>query len=284
MISIDQRGGPAGGIRGFLNDGTISFRHHAHLDTAAFGHCDYAYRNRGLPSDLQIKYDNNGLEVSIDHKLCFRADKVSLPHDYYLGLTAASSATPDSFEVASFITTTITSQTQTQNQNQNNQNTNQNNNQQQQEPLSIEHIRDALATTLQSSTDQFTDLHTRLQSIGHNTENLFTEYRRSSAALAGRIEELHSKLARYDQLQGVQAQIANLEHAVQELRRSLQSGRGEGAANTANAAATADAERDGRWGVGSYCFVLLLVVGLAVGGFGLWKRRGEDGWKGGKYL
>lgn len=48
----------------------------------AFGRCDYAYRNRGRPSNIQVKHTNAGLEVTVDGKDCFKTGKVGPP--FYL--------------------------------------------------------------------------------------------------------------------------------------------------------------------------------------------------------
>ena len=67
----------AGSIRGFLNDGTTDFKNQPHLESLAFGHCDYSYRNLGRPSKLQLKQDSSGFEVNVDGNPCFRSDIVS---------------------------------------------------------------------------------------------------------------------------------------------------------------------------------------------------------------
>ncbi|MCJ1399093.1 hypothetical protein MMC11_002295 [Xylographa trunciseda] len=106
VLVIDMHGGQAGSIRGFLNDGSTDFKNHHHLESLAFGHCDYSYRNLGRPSKLQLKQDSSGFEVNVDGNLCFRSDKVLLPSDNYFGITAASSDTPDSFEIYKFVLST----------------------------------------------------------------------------------------------------------------------------------------------------------------------------------
>ena len=99
-LVVDTHGGTSGSIRGFLNDGTKDHRNDPHVDSLAFGHCDYAYRNLGRPSKLTMKTSPSiGLQVFIDDKPCFRSNKITLPSEYSLGITAASSETPDSFEV-----------------------------------------------------------------------------------------------------------------------------------------------------------------------------------------
>lgn len=97
-IVIDSVGGVQK-IRGFLNDGNTDFKSHHTVESLAFGHCDYNYRNLGRPSKLQLKYGSNGLAVTIDGNPCFSTPQVALPANYNFGLTAASSDPPDSFEV-----------------------------------------------------------------------------------------------------------------------------------------------------------------------------------------
>jgi mannose-binding lectin 1 len=94
-----------GSIRGFLNDGSIAYNQHANVDSLAFGHCDYSYRNLGRPSVVEIKHSGAIFEVIVDQKLCFQTTKVGLPSGYKFGVTAATPDTPDSFEVFKFAVT-----------------------------------------------------------------------------------------------------------------------------------------------------------------------------------
>lgn len=68
-----------GGIRGFMNDGTLDYKNYHSVDSLAFGHCDYPYRNLGRPSKLQIKQEAGVFEVKVDDKTCFASDKVFDP-------------------------------------------------------------------------------------------------------------------------------------------------------------------------------------------------------------
>lgn len=104
-LLIDPLGGRAGGIRAFLNDGTIDYSN-ADVSTLPFGHCDYAYRNLGRPSKLQMHQDSTGLEVLVDGQRCFKAEGVSLPAEHYFGITANTGDMPDSFELFKFVTQT----------------------------------------------------------------------------------------------------------------------------------------------------------------------------------
>lgn len=77
VLVVDTYGGKGGGIRGFMNDGSTDYKSAA-VDQLAFGHCDYAYRNLGRPSQIQIRQESNAFEVLVDHKRCFWSDKVSV--------------------------------------------------------------------------------------------------------------------------------------------------------------------------------------------------------------
>ena len=59
-----------------MNDGNTDFKSHHAVDSLAFGHCDYAYRNRGRPSSVEIKQSSGSFEVVVDHRQCFWSDKV----------------------------------------------------------------------------------------------------------------------------------------------------------------------------------------------------------------
>lgn len=106
VIIIDQYAGSGGYIRGFLNDGSKDYKNHHSVDSLAFGHCEYSYRNLGRPSRLAIKHTRNTFRVQVDGALCFESSKIKLPLGYNFGITAASAETPDSFEVFQFVTTT----------------------------------------------------------------------------------------------------------------------------------------------------------------------------------
>lgn len=94
-----------GSIRGFLNDGTIAYNQHSNVDSLAFGHCDYAYRNLGRPSIIKIEQSSSLFQVTVDDKVCFQTPKVILPAGNQFGVTAATPDNPDSFELFKFVVT-----------------------------------------------------------------------------------------------------------------------------------------------------------------------------------
>jgi mannose-binding lectin 1 len=88
-----------------LNDGTIAYNQHSNVDSLAFGHCDYAYRNLGRPSVIKIEQSSSLFQVTVDDKLCFQTPKVILPAGNVFGVTAATPDNPDSFELFRFVVT-----------------------------------------------------------------------------------------------------------------------------------------------------------------------------------
>lgn len=60
-----------------MNDGTIDYRNYHSVDSLAFGHCDYSYRNLGRPSKIRIKQEVNNFELLVDDRVCFSTDKVN---------------------------------------------------------------------------------------------------------------------------------------------------------------------------------------------------------------
>ncbi|SZF05424.1 unnamed protein product [Blumeria hordei] len=99
VLIIDKYAGSAGVVRGFLNDGTTEFKSHHNVDSLAFGHCDYPYRNLGRASRITIAQSMSGFRVEVDGKDCFSSPHVTLPVGNNFGVTAASAENPDSVEV-----------------------------------------------------------------------------------------------------------------------------------------------------------------------------------------
>jgi mannose-binding lectin 1 len=78
-IVIDQYGGNGvGSVRGFLNDGSISYKDHHNVDILPFGHCDFAYRNTGKFLMLEVRQSQKDFEVIVEGKSCFKTHKVCI--------------------------------------------------------------------------------------------------------------------------------------------------------------------------------------------------------------
>ncbi|KAK4556003.1 hypothetical protein LTR86_006699 [Recurvomyces mirabilis] len=189
-LVLDQYGGTGGKLRGFLNDGSQNYKAHNTLESLAFGHCDFSYRNLGRLSKIRIT-NHNGLGVSVDDKECFRSDRISLPEGYYFGITAATSENPDSFEVNKFVVSTPgPSAPQHLNDPQAKSGMPPTLEKLDRFPGSVQALPDRVAEDIKSQSDQFADLHNRLQGLTHQIANMFGEF----DALSRKIEEKHSQV------------------------------------------------------------------------------------------
>jgi mannose-binding lectin 1 len=220
VVTIDMQGGRSGGIRAFLNDGTIDFKNHHHRESLAFGHCDYSYRNLGRPSHVEMKQDSTGFYIKVDEKLCFHSAKVLLPSNNYFGITAASTDAPDSFEVFKFVTRTGSTGTQ----------------QTREEPkhraapvpdsrrenvYTAQQLADAAAETFKTQQEQFADLHNRMQVMGHMIDNILAEFKKTSGKIVEKQEELTRMVAASERKRLLEVKIGDLEASVNELRREV---------------------------------------------------------------
>ncbi|RAL14839.1 putative lectin family integral membrane protein [Aspergillus homomorphus CBS 101889] len=284
-LVIDSHGGRGGSIRGFLNDGTTDYKSHRSVDSLAFGHCDYPYRNLGRPSSVRIKHTNAVLEVTVDDKLCFSTDKVTLPAGNYFGVTAATPENPDSFEVFKFVVKSAESGTgstipvQQQNANQNQQPVaaqDQGAQQQQQQ-------QGARSGDSRSVTEQFVDLTSRIQLINHATNNIVREIGNQGAKSENRHVELLQKSATKDQVAQLEARLQKMEDILKAIQRDLEGkdyhGRFSQLQETLRSShlsltqevlngITSSAPR-----MGFFIFCIIAFQGLLAGAYVLYKRR-----------
>jgi mannose-binding lectin 1 len=222
VLVIDQYGGQGGSIRGFLNDGEHSFKSEHQLESLAFGHCTYHYRNLGRPSKLKVS-NHNGLTVTVDDQICFSTPEIQMPSGYYFGVTATTTDTPDSFEVFKLGVSTggDTPPPQEHHHQQNQQN-------QQGKyhvgdhhtgghhsedhhasesaphhldefPGSPEVLPDVDADTITKEGEQFADLHNRLQGMTHLVANMYVDLR---ALREGQKEHHEAQMEHMQNIQG----------------------------------------------------------------------------------
>jgi mannose-binding lectin 1 len=191
-LVVDQYGPRGGSIRGFLNDGSANFKDHHSVDSLAFGHCDYVYRNLGRPSKLRIENGPHGLRVDIDGTPCFHSEKINLPPGYFFGVSAAAADNPDSFELYNFIASTTDSITREEPGSRQNQGSHVE--KLDKFPGIPEALPDTDASTIKAEADKFADLHNRLQGMTHQIANMFGELERMSRQMNDRHAELMAKL------------------------------------------------------------------------------------------
>ncbi|SMR54427.1 unnamed protein product [Zymoseptoria tritici ST99CH_1A5] len=182
VLVVDQYGGTGGKIRGFLNDGSQNYRGQSALESLAFGHCDYHYRNLGRPSKLTVSSSQSGLDVKIDDKTCFSTATVALPEGYHFGITASTGeSNPDSIEIYKFLVNSKLSQHEQKMKNPPAQAGDKKPTpgttprKMDAFPGIVELIPDREAKEFKSQTEQFSDLHDRLQAMSHHIAYVFGE-------------------------------------------------------------------------------------------------------------
>ncbi|KAI0976425.1 legume-like lectin family protein [Xylaria arbuscula] len=245
-LVIDQHSGSAGMIRGFLNDGTVDFKSHHSVDSLAFGHCNYAYRNLGRPSQIKLRQTAQSFKVEIDNRLCFESDQITIPPGYQFGITAASADNPDSFEIFKLVVMTEnlsakgqdappTQQQQNDGQNQARAQTSygRNNNQNQNSQAGSDDtfddtIADAIPDSITSSKAQFADLHNRLQSVNHHLSTIFrqgagqnnmNEKRHEETSRA--INDVKQSLSKLDKIEWLVSEVTKMQRDIQSIKTDL---------------------------------------------------------------
>jgi len=204
-IVIDTVGGIQK-IRGFLNDGNTDYKSHHTVESLAFGHCDYSYRNLGRPSKLQVKYGSNGLSVTIDGNQCFSTPKISLPTDYSFGITAASSDPPDSFEVFKLAVSQAGPAGGRGQQSAGSQQT----------VVNSGNQNDA---SVAASSSQFEDLHNRIQALSQSVDSLSMDIQQTRQVQSEILQVLRSS-----NVQGaIDSKLNNMDRMVGEIHRDMKS-------------------------------------------------------------
>ena len=252
-LVIDQHGGSAGMIRGFLNDGTIDFKSHHSVDSLAFGHCYYPYRNLGRPSQIKLRQTAQAFKVEIDDRLCFESDQITIPPGYQFGITAASADNPDSFEIFKLVVMTQDlaaksngapppAQQQQQQMNGQNQakaqtsygrsNNRDTNSARSSDEAFDEDVPDSSPDSITSSKAQFADLHNRLQSVNHHLSTIFRQgagmnnmNEKRHEETSQMINDLKQSLSKFDQLDKLNKldKIEWLASEVTKMQRDIQS-------------------------------------------------------------
>ena len=202
-------------VRGFLSDGTTEYKTHSNVDSLAFGHCDYAYRNLGRPSRLRLKSTSSGIEVSIDDKTCFTTSSAILPSDYTFGLTGASSDPPDSFEVFKFALSPATPSTPPL--------SNQDSSNQRPRQIRPDNVPPSTPKTFAGGdyNSQFEDLNSRLNLLSKSITNLFDLLSKQSQTSETQYQALLNKLPNTQLISTLDTRISNLDKLVNTLASDL---------------------------------------------------------------
>lgn len=244
-LVIDAHGGSAGMLRAFLNDGSVDYASRPNIDDQAFGHCDFAYRNLGRPSQVKIRQSRNNFRVEIDGKTCFESKKVTIPTGYNFGVTAATPDSPDSFEVFKLVVMSDKASTYG---NRNTANSGGDpgtkySSRPQQPPKRNptsgdssasdgenfdEGMPDEDADVFQTSMAQFQDLHNRLQSTNHQLSSVYRSVSRHHQLDEKRHSEvrdllagLQAELSKVNQMDALQQRVKDLEKEIRGMRNDL---------------------------------------------------------------
>jgi len=224
VLSIDQYGGRGGTLRGFLNDGSTSYKDHHNVDSLAFGHCDFPYRNLGTPSRIRITNDGREFKVDIDGRLCFASDKIKLPSGYHFGISAATSENPDSFEATHFIVSTASAGPAAPAAPQANQERSSSYERTEKLPGAPQQLPDTDASTIRRQEEQFADLHNRLQGMTHQIANIFGEFERLSRTIEDRHNDLLGRIPRSseDALGALSRRIEGIERTTERIQKDVE--------------------------------------------------------------
>lgn len=200
------------------------------MDSLAFGHCDYSYRNLGRPSAIQLQQSSSTFSVTVDGKLCFSTDKVtslaSLTHSYIffnipqvivpdgnnIGITAATPVSPDSFEIFKTIVHYTPPQPAEPSQ-----------------PVSSE--RSTVSDNPPVSNDlsveqQFASLHERLQALHQTSDQIWHEIQavnQNIQNLANQQSSSPPPTQDSPQMGNIESRLGKLEDALRILQQSIDS-------------------------------------------------------------
>ena len=147
--------------------------------------------------------------------------QVKLPSENFFGVTAASSETPDSFEIFKFIVKTTTSVTREEPKRQKLVPADDQNEASRQ--AAPESVPDADAATFKSQQEQFADLHNRLQMMSHSIDNLYREVSKYQNLASGRHHETQSMLATREQMTTLDGRLQSIEITLSGLRNEFRS-------------------------------------------------------------
>ncbi|KAL8775393.1 MAG: hypothetical protein Q9209_000401 [Squamulea sp. 1 TL-2023] len=283
-LVVDMYGGKGGSIRGFMNDGSTDYKSHHAVDSLAFGHCNFSYRNLGRPSHIQIKQLANTFEVAVDGRQCFSSDRVRLPPGYYFGISAASADTPDSFEVYKFVTSTAPGVTRELPRR---------DHPAQQPPSgsnagfpNSEHGSPHASSDAQISV-KFTDLQNQIQALSQSLDSVLREIQQLASKSEARHQDLSHKAMSNEQLGTMDKRIQSIEHTLQgysgqfsNIQSSLKDSHStlnEGLTQHMTHIISTKSPK-----MSSFVIVIILFQLLLAGSYVLYKRRRANGPK--KYL
>jgi mannose-binding lectin 1 len=282
----------------------VEYKSHHSVDSLAFGHCEYSYRNLGRPSRIAVRQSADSFRVDVDNKLCFDSKKIKLPLGYSFGISAASAETPDSFEVFKFVTTTESHTPDVQDPNSSNQQQfggagetqtqNQNSNKDSGSIPAFSDPPEVSADTIRSSDAQFADLHNRLQAmmkhisaLNRDLNHYQSTAKYESDKISAQLLRLESSISKLDGLAGMERKIDEIKGDVRQTKSDLHNSLDKHVSSLKSTVRDTHHSMIGSLaanapGIAMYIFVVLGSQVLLVAAYVLYKRRKANGPK--KYL
>jgi mannose-binding lectin 1 len=238
VISVDSDNGRGGIVRGYVNDGTKDFRHNHHLETLAFGHCNFLYRNTHKIALISIKQTKDYLEVLTDGRTCFRSDVVKMPPGYYFGLTANAKDRPDVIEAISFFLLPDAGNALLNEQHPTDGHMNDPyhpyggeppihnpNFQQMFHAQQMHAMPDRDAHEFNGQQEQFVDLHMRMQGLSHQVDQFYNEMVKFAQAVEAHQKELITVLSTHlmdkETTSMMHKQVEAIEHLVHDIKSNV---------------------------------------------------------------
>jgi lectin, mannose-binding 1 len=289
---------------------------HQSVDSIAFGHCSYSYRNLGRPSRIAITQTADTFRVNVDGNICFESDKVKIPLGYNFGISAASAENPDSFEVFKLVTTTESHTPDVVDPNAEQQQQDQQRWMANSDPKSPNYnIRrgreppqpnnpgtgdipsfssdppEVPAASIQNSNEQFADLHNRLQAMMKHISALnrdFINFQTNSATRHAELIKTISNLeAAFNRLNDINAKLGEIQADVRQTKQDLHNSLDRHISGLKNEVRSGHSTVMGTiaglgTGVGKFVLVVVGSQALTVGAYLLYKRRKANSPK--KYL
>lgn len=298
-----------------MNDGTTEYRSHHSVDSLAFGHCEYSYRNLGRPSRISLRQTSNKFSVTVDGRLCFDSEKIKLPLGYNFGLSAASAENPDSFEVFKFVVTTESDTPDVVDPNadphsgfhqytginhheieppRGNSKGARNNeiptfNHDTPNNYNFDDPPDAPASQFKNSDVQFADLHNRLQAMMKHISALSQEVSSARAfnthaqdGVQAALTRLEQSVSKLDSLSSLEKKLDSIQADVRQTKADLHNALDRHVAGLRNDVRENHGKVLGgiaehRTGIAGFLFVVFGSQALLVGAYVLYKRRKANG-------
>ncbi|RDW65243.1 hypothetical protein BP5796_09935 [Coleophoma crateriformis] len=229
VLTLDQYSGSGGMVRGFLNDGTHDYKSHHSVDSLAFGHCKFAFRNLGRSSRVHLRHGATSFRVEVDGNLCFESSKIQLPMGYNFGISAASAQNPDSFEVFELVVATETHKPEHDSQHVIHDTPKENTPPPvaQSNPGAYNDPPEIPASEIPVDV-QFADLHNRLQAMmkhivrsqadAHDFQEMQTH---KITELSNQVALLSKAIEKFDYLQGMEKKIDHISYDVKQTKSDL---------------------------------------------------------------